>query len=143
MIKEKLSYIEELELISKKNKGLLRPEDVVEYAKDKNTDLHNRFEWNDDEASVKWRLHQARNLIRMVVIVEEKTGIGTRMYVSLNNDRDAVTGGYRNVVSVLSHKELRKQMIEEAKQEMNVFRNKYSSLSELKKVFDAIDEVVS
>ncbi len=140
-MKKKLTYIEELELIRKKNKGLIRPEDVVEYAKDENTDLHSRFDWNDDIASVKWRLHQARNIIRMVVIVEENTKESYRMYVSLNDDRDSETGGYREIYSVLSDKELRNQMIVEAKQELDIFRNKYSALEELKTVFEAIDKL--
>jgi len=140
-MKKKLTYIEELELIRKKNKGLIRPEDVVAYAKDENTDLHSRFEWNDDIASVKWRLHQARNIIRMVVIVEENTKESCRMYVSLNDDRNSETGGYREIYSVLFDKELRNQMIVEAKQELDIFRNKYSALEELKTVFEAIDKL--
>lgn len=47
----------------------IRPEDVVEAARDKKHPLHSRFDWNDKIAGHKWRLQQARQLINSVRVV--------------------------------------------------------------------------
>lgn len=46
--------------------GTLTPANVVDAARAEDHPLHNRFEWNDDVAAEKWRLNQARQLIRVV-----------------------------------------------------------------------------
>lgn len=43
----------ELEIIREKHGGTIRPEDVVEFAKDPSTALHECFEWNDRKAAKK------------------------------------------------------------------------------------------
>lgn len=49
--------------------GLLRLEKVVEAAADEASPLHDQFEWNDGEAAHRYRLNQARTLIRAQKIV--------------------------------------------------------------------------
>jgi hypothetical protein len=44
--------------------GLLHIERVVEVAADPESPLHNHFEWNDGDAAHRYRLNQARTLIR-------------------------------------------------------------------------------
>ena len=39
--------------INKKNHGLLKPEKVLEFAKNEKTALHSRFEWDNKKASLK------------------------------------------------------------------------------------------
>lgn len=46
--------------------GQLTPHNVVEAASAEDHPLHDRFEWNDDVAAHKYRLSQARQLIRVV-----------------------------------------------------------------------------
>ena len=65
---------EELDLISRKNGGVVLPEAVVEFAKDPETALHSRFDWDDSEAAAKWRLVQARQVIRLELTVVPANG---------------------------------------------------------------------
>lgn len=46
----------------------LTPDLVVREASKPEHPLHSRFDWRDDEAAHKWRLHQAGELIRSVKI---------------------------------------------------------------------------
>lgn len=58
---------EELARISAENNGLT-PKTVVEEARPKDAALHPAFEWRDKIAGELYREHQARNLIRTVVV---------------------------------------------------------------------------
>lgn len=46
--------------------GQLTPANVVEAARAEDHPLHSRFEWDNDVAAEKYRLNQARQLIRVV-----------------------------------------------------------------------------
>jgi hypothetical protein len=63
----------ELNRLAKKHKGRLTPEIVIEAAKDPESPLHDQFDWDDDTAAHKWRLAQARALIRGSTLIV-KTG---------------------------------------------------------------------
>jgi len=60
---------QELESIRRSAGGLLRPEDVVEFARSPETALHEEFTWDDSEAAHQYRLWQARQVIRVNVTV--------------------------------------------------------------------------
>lgn len=47
-------------------RGELTPDAVVEVAKDPDSPLHKYFEWSDSGAAHKYRVYQARNLIKRV-----------------------------------------------------------------------------
>lgn len=49
----------------------LNARSVVEISKPKDAVLHDEFEWDDTNAAIKWRDHQARNIINALVVVEE------------------------------------------------------------------------
>ena len=131
---DKEAVKKELELIVKKE-GSLSPHKVVEFAKDKKTALHEYFEWDDTEAAQQWRIHQARMLIRVVVTIIPFEGkeIECREYVSLRSERQEGIG-YRPMISVLKHEDLRKELLEDAYEEMRYFRDKYRGLKELEEV---------
>lgn len=148
-----LTITEELFEIQKKNGGILNPRDVVNYARNKFTALHKKFQWDDTIAAEEYRIWQARHIIRLEVdiippvstgkrqiVTDIKTAKQTRSFISLSTDREA-DGGYRSMVAVLSNKSLREQMLEDAKNDMNIFRRKYAVLSELAEVFAAMDKI--
>ena len=58
---------DELIALHKKHKTL-SPSIIVQSAKRKKSPLHKLFDWDDTEASQKWRLHQARILIVLSLI---------------------------------------------------------------------------
>lgn len=137
-------YRQELELIRVKNKGLLCPHDVVKFARDPKTALHDKFTWDDTKAAEEYRLWEARTLIRVAVIVEENTSEEIRAYVSMTDSRGK-EGGYRAMVEVMDNKALRDRMLQDALDDLNFFRNKYNSIRkilDINPVFVAIDEVL-
>jgi|TARA_Y100000310_G_scaffold223798_1_gene225671 hypothetical protein len=141
MVKTKPITIEE-ELAEIREKGLLRAEDVVAYAQDEDTLLHERFEWDDTVAAHQHRLWQARQLIVEVTIVPRPETGPTQAYVSLTTDRNnGEGGGYRTIVDVMSDEELRTTLLNDAKTEAGKWRKKYSGLKELFSVFYAIDKL--
>lgn len=133
---------EELEALRESNDGLLRAEDVVEYAKSNpDSALHRRLLWDDSAAAHAYRLFQARQLIRVHVIVSESVHMPVRAYVSLTADRKQVGGGYRAIEDVLSDAERKAALLRQALNEAASWREKYKSLKELGEVFAALERV--
>lgn len=133
---------DELELIRKNHGGVLRPEDMVEFAKDPETTLHHDFNWDIEEAAYQHWLETARRIIRAVVTIvgEGDTAISYRAYVSLSSDRGK--DGYRAIAEVFTDEERTEIMLQDALQELSSFKKKYYVLKQLKKIFEDIDEVL-
>jgi len=131
-----MDYKEELEQIRKDNGGVLRPRDVVAFAKDPDTALNGRFEWDDGLAAERFRLWQARELIRVIVIVSQTNQEVSR--VSLEDDRGIEGGGYRTLDDVMTSQAMREALLRQAKADMNRFEAKYASLEELAHVVEAM-----
>lgn len=144
MSKHKTDLIrQELEALAEANDGILRPEVVVEFAQNPNTALHNRFEWDDTEAAKKYRLWQARELIRVTVIVlPNENQDEYRVFVSLKSDRYS-GGGYRALVDVMSDDQMRKQLLGQAYNDFKLWQKKYNQLKELAPVFDKMTEIMT
>lgn len=133
---------EELEAIREENDGLLRADDVVEFARaNPESSLHRKFTWDDTLAAQQYRLMQARGIIRVNVITPETTGMTVRAYVSMMGDRLMPGGGYRSLSDIMGNDELRRQLLTQALKEARTWREKYKNLQELAGVFGAIDEV--
>jgi hypothetical protein len=132
----------ELRRIAEERGGLLRPEEVVEHARDPESPLHNWFEWDDDAAAEKYRIHQARNLIRVNVAYLQTTGksIPYRVFVSLSPNRSSGSG-YSVTMDVLNNPEQRAVMMADALRELRGWQLRYRGLKELEVVFDAINKV--
>mgnify|MGYP001201285798 CR=1 FL=1 len=129
-----LGIKKELEQIRKTHKGFLRPEDVVEYARNQNTELHGMFCWDDTEAAHKYRVQQAGYLIRSIKVQirpnpKQEKIVTVREYVSLPAERGA--GGYRQINEVLTDDDLRLQFIESVQAEFAAFREKLKAISEI------------
>lgn len=128
--------IAELERVRDQNGGILAPEAVVKAARSESSPLHDYFEWHDGTAAESWRLHQARNLIRVVVHVEGEKADPVRAYVSLASDRTGdESGGYRHVIDVVRDPSMRQQLLTEALAEIASLERKYRNLTELAQVF--------
>jgi|ERR1017187_9523967 hypothetical protein len=135
----KKSVIKALRAIPLHN-GKLMPEDVVNAARPKTSPLHSHFQWDDTAAAKAFRLWQARQLIRVTVEYLEEAQEKVEVFVSLSSDRKT-GGGYRTTVEVLSDEEMRAELLESARKDMLLFKRKYRQLTELAKVFEAMDSV--
>ena len=123
--------------------GSITPERVVDDARNPQSPLHPNFEWDDTAAAESWREHTARNLIGSLVVVKvnETQVTGTvRAFVSVRDGDEK--GIYAPIVRVMGDAEMRKQVLERARQELHQWRNRYADLSEFAKVFSAVDELL-
>ena len=65
--------------------GALNPEDVISAARNKNSALHDRFQWDDSAAAHQYRLEQARRLIRVAVtVIPSLSNNPVKQFVSLS-----------------------------------------------------------
>lgn len=133
-----------LRAIAAKNKGVLKPEHVVEAARPKTSPLHDKFTWDDSKAAEQYRLCEARDLIRVTIQYVEDGGEEKpyRVFCSLTPDRAEEGGGYRETTAVLSNKKYRAQLLADAYAEMKSFAAKYERLKELASVIREINKVV-
>ncbi len=143
MKKAESAVIQELKRLAEERDGVLTPEAVVDAARVKSCPLHKCFEWDDTEAAAAWRLHQARNLLRVCVQIlpNDKAGTECKVFVSLTPDREETGGGYRLLTRVLSQADQRAQLLADALAELRVFQAKYEALTELADVFAAVRRV--
>lgn len=87
---------EELEAIQ----GSLTPERIVDEARNKSLELHKCFEWDNEEAAEKYRITQARDVLRFISVVttvksegKESESVVVRAYENVktkDNDREYV-----------------------------------------------------
>ena len=138
---------QEIDALIKKNDGMVTKDMIVKEAQKKNTALHEHFEKKGlFEPAKAMRFAQLTyagiiiNQYKVWVSVEEKEPVKIRALVSLTTDRKG-SGAYRPIVSVFSDEEKRMQMLDDAKREMTAFRKKYSILSELAPVFEAMAKI--
>ena len=123
---------EEFERLYRKH-GKLAPEDVVEESRDASAPLHGCFEWNDAIAAEKYRVHQAGDIIRALVISEDKGEAprDTRAFVHVRSD-------YHPISVVVDDAAMLAELLASAEKEMTAFQRKYETLQELSPVMDAI-----
>lgn len=120
----------------------VKPEQVLERAKDKKSELHKCFEWDNSIAAEKYRVFQARQVINHLIVVkrevddEEKEPVQFR--VMMKNDRSEMSGYKQTIVMVKDEDEYRK-LLEQAYAELHAFKKKYQCLSELSEILALID----
>jgi hypothetical protein len=133
---------EELERIRVRQNGRIESEDVVREAREESSPLHPAFDWNDVSAAEKYRIEQAKYLIRSIEVVidrgEESTPI--RAFVSVKRDEDR---SYTSTVHALSDPALRAQVVEQAFRELEAWRRRHAELIEFARVFAEIDQARS
>jgi hypothetical protein len=116
----------------------ITPEKVLERAKDENSELHKCFEWNNDVAAEKYRTIQAGNVIRMLYI-KPKNEDAPPVRV-LSRTFDTV---YQPTRTFLTNATEYEDLLKRALSELESFRKKYETLSELEQVFEQIDLITA
>lgn len=111
---------------------------ILDKARDEQTELHKCFDWDDAEAAEKWRLQQARHIVCNLVIKEKSETPRPEVRVFFKTDADS---GYKPTVLIMQDKDEYRKLLARALAELNSFRSKYKTLVELDGVFDAIDKV--
>lgn len=114
------------------------PAQILDKARDKNSELHKCFDWNDAEAAEKWRLQQARLVVCNLIYKETIRESASPVRLFFKTDGES---GYKSTSLILQNKDEYQKLLSRALAELNSFKTKYKTLSELDGVFDAIDQL--
>lgn len=118
----------------------ITPDSIVERARDKNSVLHNLFDWDDKVAADKWRKQQARVIVCNLVVKEVKTEkskpISVRIYHKTDEQKE-----YHEFGFFIKHEDEYQKLLNQARKDLNSFKTKYHNLKELKPIFRLIDEL--
>ncbi len=113
------------------------PDDVLNLARNENTELHKCFTWDDTIAAEKYRKYEARQILCKLVIVEEnksETRPEIRVFYKVEDSE-----GYKPTEFVVKQDDEYAKLLERAYSELRAFKQKYSCLKELREIFDMID----
>lgn len=126
--------VKELERIRKKH-GTLKPEIVIEESAPENSVLHQCFQWDDTIAAYLWRKEQARKLITNITVVVVNQDVAYKVRAMVNVARDESVGrSYIPITEAIHDDTAYKDLLNQAKDEMESFVTKYSQISELNPV---------
>lgn len=118
------------ELESIESKGELTTKKVVEYARNKKSELYKCFEWDDTIAGEKYRLQQAGWVLQSIsIIYEEEPKRTTKMFVNIKNENEKRE--YKNIISVLENDDEYKQLLDKAERDFVSYKEKYQKLLQL------------
>lgn len=132
---------ERIEQIRTINAGFVTPELLVDDARAEESPLHPCFEWDDTAAAMKYRLDQARLVLRSITVsIAEDRRLPIRAFVSVERD-DGEGRTYTSIREALGDTGMREQLLGNALSEIKSWRSRYSRLKELADVFAAVDQL--
>ncbi len=136
-IAEKIT--QEFETIRAVNgEGKLVPAEVEAWAKaHRKSAIAGQLNWNDTEAARLYRISQVRRIVQVTVKTYDNSPTLVRAYVSLPSDRRLPNGGYRPLGDAVTVG--RRQLIEEAVEQLKRFGDRFSYLPELAPLFAEIN----
>jgi hypothetical protein len=119
--------------IQKRNDGRLKPQNVVDVARDKSSPLHMHFEWDDKKCGIAHRISQARDLIGCFVMIDDDKkksthNQGVAAFISVTDNKGP---SYRSAQEVMGSVELQKNVLAAAKRELEAFQKRFQSLKGL------------
>ncbi|MCP4709867.1 MAG: hypothetical protein GY869_14690 [Planctomycetes bacterium] len=130
-------YIDKLD----EKHGGVTPELLLNESRKKKSPLRDCFEWNDTTAAEKYRLHQARHILRAIVVTsenDENATVKVRAFVPVVEDDNH---HYTTINRAMSDKELRKQVLTQAVKDLSSWQQKYENLKEFSDVYASIKKV--
>lgn len=120
------------------------PKQIVDKARNEEAELHKCFEWDDSKAAELYRLRQARTVIGNLVIIrqesneEEMPRENNYQMRAFYKEDDGYSGGYKQTAVILQKQEGYDALLEQARRELQRFKEKYHFLKELQPIFDLI-----
>lgn len=131
---------ESLDEIRVRTGGELEPKDVVAAARPSSHPLHAHFEWDDKAAAESFRLDQARNIIRIVRVVDEAADGGTtRAFVSVNGKNGV---SYRTVDDIKRSSDLQEAVLAQAEKDLVAFETRYRELKDICQIVATAREAI-
>lgn len=116
------------------------PEQIVDRARDENSELHKCFEWNDSIAAEKWRKQEAREIRHFLIIRNEKEPDAPKihaLYFTGNGE------GYKAAPAVFRNPDEHAALLQRAYAELRAFSEKYRTLKdEIGEILEMINQLV-
>lgn len=120
--------------IAEAHGGVLRPDDVVEAARDKDSPLHGCFEWDKTKAALEHWRDVARTLIRSVrVVIQNETTTIRAPYFVRDPDAASKDQGYVALKSIRSESEQARELL------VDEFTRAAAALRRAKEIARALD----
>ena len=117
--------------------GGLTAKRLVDESRPEDAPLHKEFEWDDATAAEAYREEQARYIIRSLIVQPEETkNEVVRAFFPMAEQKV-----FESLPVILSDAKKTNALLEMALRELKAFELKYSTLSQLTPVFEAIKEV--
>ena len=126
------------------------PQEVVDYAREEDTELPKCFEWKDRIAAEKYRLSQARSVMQNIITVvtykddeDADRNVRVRAIVSTNKYETKYETITRSIENPESFARLQAAML----RDIQIFKQRYQNYASLRSeyidLFAAIDEVIN
>lgn len=113
----------------------LTAKNLLDANRPENAPLHGEFEWDDSKAAEQYRESQARHIINCLCIMPEQADQEpVRAFFTISQPT------YESLPVILQSTEKHGGLLDLALRELNAFKAKYNTLSQLKPVFEAIDK---
>lgn len=126
--------------------GIVRPRDLVAFASDPRTALHEAFIWDDALAANEHRLHTARNLIAIYVTVIRDHGrnITVRPFISNATIRHEIgqTSGYADIDFVRGNLRLELSVINTMLSAANAMLKRFGAFPNLRRLVEDFIEMI-
>lgn len=125
--------------------GEVRPSELLKAAKEKNSPAHGAFEWNNGKAGEEYRLIQARQWLRVVVIrnpsgdQEGLTHVPRSVSVELS---DSGEGSYKPATMIVQNIDEFHRALEEATQRLHAARRAIDELRSIAEKTNQPDRAV-
>ena len=118
-----------------KEKGYIKPQDVVAKARDENSALHDYFDWDNDSAAEKYRVYRARHLLKSFRF--EIEGVTGREYFNAKvTIEDKRVQAYFPTIEIVKNDELNESVIREALKKIRGIQREYGFLKEVKEIIN-------
>lgn len=118
----------------------VRPEEIVDFARNPDTELHKLFEWDDTKAAELYRRQQARTIFCSIVYTEtDKSRPACPPVRVFHKESDGYSGGYRQTIMMVQERESYQKLLAQAMEELRRFKKKYHMLEEFREIFELID----
>ena len=117
--------------------------EILNKARDEDTELHKCFEWDDGIAAEQYRLFQAGHIVRTLVIKQERDPEDEaerkpeiRFFYKAESSE-----GYKPTTKIVRDKDSYDATLARAFSELQAFKAKYYMITELESVIAAIDSL--
>ena len=120
------------------------PENILkEIEKHEGHPIYKYIEWDDDEASLQYRLHQVRNIVNHITIevLGQDDRLPVRGFFSIKYVGD-VEREYVSLETVFSDDKITSQVVERAWCELHNWTERYRQYNDLKKATKVIEKIL-